>query len=269
MSHYGPGGGYSDHPDDPHREQSWDPPGSEPRGGQPGYRPPADPWEQSQGSWADLTVPQHRPDPGGYDQPTHQQPSGPPAPYGQQPYQEAYHQPYAETYPGGPSWAPEPPRRRTGLVVGLVVLLVLVLAGGVGLTLFLVSGGEDDPLLTGDGSGASSDPSASGSPEGPDDPDNPEDRIGFSATVARADDCMVNDAGDAEPVMRIVPCDTDEDGPVYQVLARFDEQVTGDTDEELDQSAQQICASAEGYEYFYRFIGPTGDQSFVLCMVEH
>lgn len=268
MSHYGPGGSYSDHPDDAHREQPWESSGSEPHG-PGGYRPPADPWGQSQGSWADLTTPQprygDRPDPGGYDQPTHRQASGPPtAPYGQQHYQQPYHQPYAEPYPEGSPWeAPRP--RRTGLVATLVVLLVLVLAGGVGLTLFLVSGGgEDDPLLTGDG--ATSDPSATGSPG--ENGEVPENRIGLNATVALVDDCMVNDAESAEPEMRIVPCDTDEDGPVYQVLARFDQQVNGDTNEELDQSAQQICAAAEGYEYFYRFIGPTEDQSFVLCMIE-
>jgi hypothetical protein len=274
MSSYGPAGGYPGQPDQPHPQQPWDPyqqsnpyGGGQPphqQGGQGPYGPPpADPWGQGQGSWADLTTPQ----------PRYGGPAEPPTQaYGettyQQPYADAYGQPYQQQYePDGPHWD-EPPPRRTGLTVALAVTAVVVLAVAVGVTLFLVSGGDEGQPATAPGT-EQPDPGATGEDEAPGPDAPPEDRIGLSATEAVADDCLVNDADNADPQMRIVACDADEEGPVYRVLERFDQRVSGDAPAEQDQSAQQICSQAEGYEFFYRFVGPTEDESFVLCLVQH
>jgi hypothetical protein len=163
-------------------------------------------------------------------------------------------------------WDDPPPRRRTGLVVAVVLLLALAVAGGVAATMVWIGAGAGDGDRQGSGT-ETPDPDPSGT-GGPDDPEVPEDRIGFGATFALADDCLVNDAaGDADPRMRILPCDSDEDGPVYRVLERFNEQVSGQSPQEQDESAQQICAEVDGYQVFYRFVGASEDQSFVLCMV--
>ncbi len=66
--------------------------------------------------------------------------------------------------------------------------------------------------------------------------------------------------------MRIVPCDTDEDTAVYRVLARFNEQVSGETPEEQDRSAQEIFLGTENYEVHYRFVAADPEDSFVLCL---
>jgi hypothetical protein len=266
MSSYGSAGGYPSQPD-PYQQANpygGGQPPHQPAGGQGPYGPPpADPWGQGQeqGSWADLTSPQPQ-----YGAP----PDPPTRAYGdttyQQPYADAYGQPYQQQY-GPETWDQPPPRRRTGLTVALSVAAVLVLAAAVGITLFLVSGGDEEPGLTAPGT-EQPDPGATGEeePPGPDAP--PEARIGYNATYATVDDCLVNDAGDADPQLRIVPCDGDEEGPVYQVLQRFDEQVSGETEAEHNESARQICAAVVGYQFYYRFIGPTEEDSFVLCLVE-
>lgn len=285
MSSYGPTGGYPGQPDQPHPQQPWDPhQQTDPYGGgHPPYQqggqgphgpPPADPWGQGpgqghgsgQGSWADLTTPQPR-----YGGPA----DPPPEPYGdatrpQPPYQPPYSDPYGEPYeqPYGPDgeWG-EPRPRRTGLTVALAVVAVVVVAVAVGVTLFLVSGGDEEPGPTVPGT-EQPDAGATEQAGSPGAEVPPEDRIGMSAARAIVDDCLVNDAGDDDPQLRIVPCDADAENTLYRVLERFDQQVSGDTAAEQDQSAQQICAAAQGYEYFYRFVGPTEEQSFVLCLVE-
>jgi hypothetical protein len=291
MSRYGPAGGYPDEPRDPRRGRQDDPyhgqragqpsGGWEPhhggwegqegqqgwetqrgwetqpgREGQPGwgdpYGQPADPWGQGQDSWSDLTQPQPAyQDPQqtrAYPPPVHHRPPYPPDPRGE------------------PDWdEPAPPRRRTGLLVALVLVLVLVVAAGIGAVLFWTSGDGSDP-----GAGGVESPSAPATGEAADEDENgvPQDRIGMGAVVAQEDDCLVNESTDDDPVMRIVPCDTDEDTRVYRVLSRADQQVSGETAEEQDSSAHQICGEVGGYQYHYRFVGQTEDDSFVLCMSE-
>ncbi len=127
-----------------------DQPGGYP--GQPSY-PSSPPYGQP--SSPPYGQPQHgEPQYGGqpqYGQPQYGQPQYGQPQYGQpqygQPSQSAYgqppQQPYGQ-YPGGPPFAPPPPRKsRTGLIIGLVIGVVLLLGIGVGGVLLL-------PKLTGD-----------------------------------------------------------------------------------------------------------------------
>src|SRR5690606_24033077 len=165
--------------------------------------------------------------------------------------------------PGRAAGHGHPPQRRSGLLILLLAVLVLVVAGGVWATLRWVS---DEPgrQVTGPG-GPSGGPSPSATTEG-EPAEVPDDRTGMGPVVAQPGDCLVNEGTASEPAMRIVPCDTDEDTTVYRVLARFNEQVSGDTPEEQDRSAQEICLGTENYEVHYRFVAADPEDSFVLCL---
>ncbi|HLV59088.1 MAG TPA: hypothetical protein VKY81_09515 [Natronosporangium sp.] len=246
-----------------------------------GYGSPSDPWDQPADLWRGPTVPPpHRPsgerptrppspgwssypeDPGPArsawpDVPPSDDPTRtdlPPWPGGSTP----------PTRPGRPARGGRPPRRRSGLLILLMVVLVLVVAGGVWATLRWVSD-EPDRQLSGPGApdGGSS-PSAAA--DGGEQAEVPDDRTGMGPVVAQPGDCLVNEGTVSEPAMRIVPCDTDEDTAVYRVLARFNEQVSGETPEEQDRSAQEICLGTENYEVHYRFVAADPEDSFVLCL---
>jgi hypothetical protein len=278
MSRYGPPGSYPEEPYGGRHGSPHDEPADPDRtyrqaGPEDPYRPPADPWGQPTQPWG-----QEPTQPWGQEQPT--QPWGqeqPTQPVGQrgawtdltrpQPGYDptAHHPPYqAADYGWGAP--PEPPARRPWLAV-LLVLLVLLVAGGVAVTLFWVSGGEEPDQAGGSTTGPGGGSTATG-PATPGGETGPEDRIGLSATVAQVDDCLVNDGSSQDPVMRIVDCDADESPPVYRILARFDERVTGATEAEQDESAQQICLETDGYEFHYRFVAAAGAGSFVLCLAE-
>jgi hypothetical protein len=146
------------------------------------------------------------------------------------------------------------------------VVLVLLVAAGVAATLYWVGDGAQPAA---DPTGSPGDEaSATATAGGDEDDDAPPDRIGMGPAVAQPGDCLINEGTAEEPAMRVVPCDTDEDTLVYRVLSRFDEQVTGDTPQEQDQSAQQICAGTEGYAHHYRLVAENPQDSFVLCMEE-
>jgi hypothetical protein len=231
MSHYGP-------PGEPGRRYPDD------------YGPPSDPWGTAPvaDSWGDYGNPPY---------------ADPPYP---DPYREGDQRGYRERDPDV-DWAPPPPplpppRRTTGLYA-LVTVLVLLAASGVGYALYLLSA-ED-----GDGGGATAggqtptpvattESSASPAPSG-----TPRDNIGLNAATAQVDDCLINDGSSGQPQMRVVPCDTDEDGQVFQVLAIFNERVEGDG---ANEQAQAICADTEGYRYHYYEVSESA--SFVLCMTE-
>lgn len=181
--------------------------------------------------------------------------------------------PYALTDPVRAAAGPGHGRRR-GLLVALVLVLALVVAFGVAGTFYGVSrdGGmdtatEEDPR--GGSSGASP-----GSPTGAatTTPGGfsvaPENRIGMGPVVAQPGDCLVNDGSEAEPVMRIVRCDTDGNTVVYQVLERYQEAAAGDTEQERDLAAQEICSGIERYAHHYRLLVDEPGESFVLCMDE-
>lgn len=244
MSHYGPPG--------------------EPPEQRPGpYGPPADPWgERPTEPWGG------RPSEPWSDQVTRQQSfspgsaAGPPA--AGPPYGPAGGPDLPPGYGTGPDLPPgyglldEPRRRPIGLYAVVAVIVVLA-AVGVGYALFLLSGddgGQLDALPP-----ATPDPTASPSTTGQADRDN----IGMNAAMALVSDCLVNDGTANEPQMRIVPCDTDEEAQLYQVLEIFNERVEGEG-QAANEQAQRICRDTEGYTHHYYEVGQTA--SFVLCMAE-
>ena len=227
MSHYGQFGPPGREPDDYGR-------------GPAEYGPPSDPWGAAPvaDSWNDYGV------------------TAPPQPT-YRPF-DPYDDPY-EIRPG------PPPRRNIGLYA-LVATLVVLAAGAVGYALFLLSG--DDSANT-SATGGTPTEAATGGPTDstgtPDPNESPRDNIGMNAAMAQVDDCLVNDGTAEQPQMRIVPCDTDEDTQVYQVLAIFNERVEGEGEAANDQ-AQQICSGTEGYKYHYYEVSESA--SFVLCMTD-
>ena len=198
-----------------------------------GYDPPYDPWGD-----------------GGWEMPLSATPgySAHPTPAADVP--GAHWSTAADPFP------PPAPRRRTGLFVALA-LVVLVAAGAVATTVYLISG-DDRSLATpvpaptaGGGGGA---PTA-GPPASP-------DNLGLAAGFAQVGDCLVNDGTDDSPQMRITLCDAEEESVIYRVLARFDETVAD------DNGARRVCGSTDGYRFHYYFISEGGDGSFVLCMTD-
>ena len=106
-------------------------------------------------------------------------------------------------------------------------------------------------------------PAAGGSAPSPEATER--NNLGMNAAMALVDDCLVNDGTMELPQMRIVPCDTDESGQVFQVLEIFDEEVEGEG-ETADKQAQEICADVDGYTHHYYEVGEAA--SFVLCLTE-
>jgi hypothetical protein len=209
-------------------------PPSEPgRRGPEEYGPPSDPWGSAPvtDSWNDYGATQ--PPYSSYD-----------------PYGEPHH---ARAMP--------PPRRNAGLYA-VVALLVVLAASGVGYALYLLSG-DDGETTAGGGTPA---PTTSAAPStSPGASASPRDNVGMNAAMAQVDDCLVNDGTDGQPEMRIVPCDTDEDTQVFQVLAIFSERVDGEGDAANEQ-AQAVCADTEGYKFHYYEVSENA--SFVLCMTD-
>jgi hypothetical protein len=136
---------------------------SSPAYGQPSYGQPSQPQygQPSQPQYGQPSQPQYgqpsQPQYGqpGYGQPSYGQPSSPPygqsssPPYGQSsapPYGQPQ-QPYGQ-YPGAPGYPPAPPRKsRTGLIVGLIIGVVVLVCLGVGGFLLLpkLMGGDKSP----------------------------------------------------------------------------------------------------------------------------
>jgi hypothetical protein len=152
-----------------------------------------------------------------------------------------------------------PPRRNVGLYA-VVALVVVLAASGVGYALYLLSGDDGDPTA---GGGTPAPTSTAGPSTSPGPSASPRDNIGMNAAMAQVEDCLVNDGTTQQPQLRIVPCDTEEDTEVFQVLAIFSERVEG---EGANEHAQSICADTEGYKYHYYEVSETA--SFVLCMTD-
>ncbi|MGQ4484897.1 hypothetical protein ACN6LM_005875 [Streptomyces sp. SAS_281] len=106
--------------------------GGQPPQGQPGYGYPQ---QAPQG-----VPPQQQPAQPGYGYPQAQQPG----PYGQQPPTPPYGgQPAYGQQPGFPPPAPAPQKKKTGLIVGAVIVALAVIGGGV---YFLTSGGGNSDV---------------------------------------------------------------------------------------------------------------------------
>ncbi|MCX4969268.1 hypothetical protein OHA98_31835 [Streptomyces sp. NBC_00654] len=109
-----------------------------PYGGQPPQGPPPGPPQDQPGygypQQAPQGVPPQQP-PQGYGYPQGQQPG----PYGQQPPAPPYGG--QQAYGGQPPFPPAQPKKKTGLVIGVAVVALAVIAGGV---YFLTSGGSSN-----------------------------------------------------------------------------------------------------------------------------
>lgn len=225
MSHYGP-------PDGPY-DASSDLTGRIPPRDQDGphkpYEPPSDPW-------------------GGHTEP-----------------QWAYSPPASTGGWDEPSEPPVRGSRSNAVLYAAVTVLVIVVAGGVGYALYLLSGEETTPAATQTESPVASSPSATGDAATPT-PGPTQDTTGQAASRAQEGDCLVNNGTNDEPQMQIVACDDEVDPPVYEVLARINEPVEGDDPAAQNLSAQQSCEGTEGYTHHYFEKGDL--LSFVLCMRE-
>jgi len=84
--------------------------------------------------------------------------------------------------------------------------------------------------------------------------------------MAQVGDCLTNLGTDLEPQLQVVSCEEEQDGPVYEVLEKFEVRVEGGNRAEQDASAQETCGAVEGYTHHYFEVSPS--LSFVLCMAE-
>jgi hypothetical protein len=128
MTYPGSGGGWSPHQGDEQQPGGWPPNGQPP----PAY-PPTGP--QPVGPYPGDAPPYGQQPPGTqqFGQPQYgQQPYGQQPPYGQPPYGQQQFGPANYWQP-----APPPKRKRTGLLVGVIVAVVVLAAGGVGTWLAL------------------------------------------------------------------------------------------------------------------------------------
>jgi hypothetical protein len=292
MSNYGPSGPYRDQPQDPWQsrppQDPYDQPADpwsdqDPWGGAPAS--PAGPGspaagypQQEYGGYGDQGYGRgsgYGQDPGygqdrgyGRDQGYGQEPGYGQAPgyayAGQEPTYAAdqgYGQqqvPSSPAYPPVPApvWSqpvPQPPKRKlsTGLVTLLGVLALLV-AGGVGIGLYLL---DDDP----DDTAGPTTPSASASAGAPTTPPaaGPTQTAGGSSTDARfatKGQCLVNKGTAKKPTMQITTCAAG----TYEVLARFDGT--------KDYNARCGGGKVPGYQFYYFFDSDLDTLDFVLCL---
>jgi hypothetical protein len=219
------------------------------------YGPPGGPYPgQPQDPWQGGPSPDdpYGPPPGPYGGLPQQDPWGDasPAHYG------AYADPAAGMPPPGDVWGPAqaPPRRgSSGLVVGVVALLALVLLGGIGVGVYVYTRDSGDDATGGPGPSTSAPASAppassapptaspSGSPPGP----------SQDAKTAKPGDCLANRGTDAKPDMRKVPCAPN----TYQVLKR----INGTAD-------RSRCDGTPNLTDWYFYDHPDDASDFVLCL---
>jgi hypothetical protein len=250
MSMYGPPGGpYPDQPQDPWQSgQPQDPYGqpADPYGGGGGYGQP-EPWGGAQAS-----VPPGSPSaPGGYGPPPYGQPA-----YGQPAYGGQQYDP-TQMAPLGPPYAPAPPQRRgpSGLVIGIIAMVVVLLCGGGALGAYLLTRDGGDP-----GTNVATDATTSPSPSAAEPttarpttaaPTRTTSEPSEDARTAKVGDCYVNRGSNDKPDMRKVTCASG----TYQVLRRID----GTVD-------RNQCDGVPGYTDFYFYDHPTNSLDFVLCL---
>lgn len=243
MSHYGPPGGPpSGQPPDPSGyPERYDEP-SDPWGGHDAYPPDPPP----------VSVPSANP--------------GSPVVFasghaslpGSVPGEQTMHQP---GFPPAPAPAfPAPPRNRgNGLLIGLIAVLAVLVLGGGGVALYLLS--EDSaPPAAGPGATASGYPDSGATTAEPTPAEaspSPEETTA-PVRLVEVGQCVRNDGTLDEPRLVVTEC-----GPeTYEVLARIDGRTTGSAD------ARRKCASVPGYTQWYYYDADLDDLDFVLCLKE-
>ena len=237
------------------------------------YHPPSDPWD-GQDPWGGPTMP-NAPYGGAAQQSGGWQGGGvgaqetgyvPGAGHGAPP-SPAMSTGYGYSQqPGWPTPAPAPPRR-TGWLIALVFVLVLVVAGGVTAALLLLRDRPGDTAGPTPGPTADPTPTAAATATAEPDP-SPQSNVGLEASFARPDDCVVNVGTDDAVELKIVDCDepgVDDDTTVYEVLTRYD---VAPANQDV---AEEKCGEDPGvgdYSNWYYFDSPTPALSFVLCLNE-
>jgi hypothetical protein len=176
----------------------------------------------------------------GYNQAGYNQAGYGPSEYGQQPA-------YGDGGWQAPAAAPAK-KSRTGLIVGLVVVLAAVLcAGGIGGYLVLGKAGEGRNTGAGAGAGATptpGPPSAEPTPSAA-----PVDDV----VAAQVGDCLVNDGTNDLPKLRKVSCAKGS----LEVIKRF----AATTD-------KNKCEGVPGYTHNFFYDVPGDADDFVLCFRE-
>jgi len=223
---YGPSGGpYQGQPQDPwHSGQ----PAADPYGG---YAAPADPYaaDAPQDPWGGAPV-----SPGGYG--------------------------YGAAVTPGDVWGPPqaPPRRGSGTLVGLVVVLALLLVASAGIGVYMYTRRSGTNVVQGPGPSAA--PSAPASTTGSRPPTAPPSGTTGSpgtgptsdARTAKVGDCLVNKGTDAKPELQKVACAPN----TFLVLKRIE----GTAD-------KSKCDGTPNLTDWYFYDHPTDNQAdFVLCL---
>lgn len=286
MSNYGPPGGsqhgnpqepWSGEPAQEPYETPSDPwgdaeQGRNPQTGQDQWSPGNDQWSGRQDQWhgADRwggqpasTPPDGSGDTAGGGYPTHSDIrhgyNGP-----AQGYPDAYPTPEpARSWPPSETNGPAGKGNRTGAIVVLVTLAVLVLGSG-GLAIYLAS--RDDPdtgnqTQADPTSAASAGPSAGpdtplATPDAEPGPTTPGPRASADARFVTVGQCVANEGSVEKPALAITACGSGK----YEVLQRFDGPTTGQDD------AKEKCSPVEGYTDWYFFDSPFDALDYVLCL---
>ncbi|MFC6562521.1 LppU/SCO3897 family protein [Actinoplanes utahensis] len=186
-------------------------------------------------------------------------------PYPAQPWQDGTpDEPYSEAsdpwHGQDPSWIPQqpqyspaasppaPPRRRSGLPMSaLMVVLSVLTGGGVATAAWFAFAGDDEP--------PPADPIAATAPAA----HVPRPQTSADARFAASGQCVRNEGTNVEPELRIVACTAH----TYQILKRIDGRTTGEKD------AVSKCAKVPKYTKWYYYDTEYDDVDFVLCLREY
>ena len=167
-----------------------------------------------------------------------------------------YADPHYGAAPAGEVWGPPqpPPRRRgSGLVIGIVIAVALLVIGGTGAAVYLLGRDKNSDVTTGPSTGpsagvsspaVSTPPSSAASSRGATGPNS-------DTRNAKAGDCLVNRGTESVLDMRKVTCAAN----TYQVLKRID----GTAD-------KAKCDGTAGLTDWYFYDNADNRFDFVLCL---
>jgi hypothetical protein len=219
-------------------------PGGAPPPDGPGYAQPQDPWEGYEPGLASVPT---DPIPQQYE------------PYGHYPAGDVWSQ---QTVAQG-GYAPAPPvqpqGRRTGTVI-LVVLAVLLLGGGGGFAAWYITkqrqAGPNGVTPT---NPVTTDPAtATGTATPP---------TVFDPHTTKVNDCIQNNGTQADPDIKLVPCDTDSSYKIVRIVTG--EQIVEGPGGTFDRDTTSVAAcEGTGYKFWYGYQDPFDDaQDVFFCMI--